>query len=93
MDAILFKLPPVNTKVNMKMCLKHNGNFLYQGPMKVLSAGDIRCLAYKKFNLIELIYLGALTFGDFLFIRIIICYFPSLSLNPRRDNVAVCRQA
>ena len=52
-DSILFTLPPVNTKVNMKMSLKHNGNFLYQGSMNDSSAGDIQCLVFKKCNFIN----------------------------------------
>jgi hypothetical protein len=35
------------------MSLKHNENFLYQGPMNDPSAGDIQCLVYKKFNCIN----------------------------------------
>jgi len=53
-DFILFTLPPVNTKINMKMSLKHNGNFLYQGSMNDSSAGDIQCLVLKRFNLIHI---------------------------------------
>ena len=52
-DSILFTLPPVNTKVNMKMSLKHNENFLYQGSMNDSSAGDIQCLVLQKFSLIN----------------------------------------
>ena len=37
----------------MKMYLKHNGNFLYQGSLNDSSAGDIQCLVLKKFNLIN----------------------------------------